>query len=161
LFHAQSDAEHKSRFLAEAEAVARLQHPGIVQVYEIAEHDGRPFFALEYVGGGSLEERLAGKPLRGRPAAHLVEALANAMPSAHQSGIVHRDLKPANILIAESGLNIGDTQTDLPTAIKITDFGLAKQLDDASGRTHHGDVLGTPSYMAPEQAAGKNQEITP
>jgi WD40 repeat protein len=136
-----ADADELARFADEARAVARLQHPHVVQVYEIGEHDGRPFFSLEYVAGGSLARRLAGTPQPARDAAALVETLARAMHHAHRQGIVHRDLKPANVLLSADGMP------------KIADFGLAKRLEDA-GRTRAGAVLGTPSYMAPEQASG-------
>ncbi len=138
-----------ARFRGEAEAVARLQHPNIVQIYEVSEHDGLPFFSLEYVPGGSLADNLDGTPLPAGRAARLVEAVARAVHAAHGQGIVHRDLKPANVLLAEDGTP------------KITDFGLAKKLDDASGPTRSGAIMGTPSYMAPEQAAGKGKEIGP
>jgi hypothetical protein len=150
----------RARFRAEAEAVARLQHPNIVQIHELGEAEGRPFFALEYVAGGSLAERLAGQPLPPRDAARLVATLAEAMHLAHSRNLVHRDLKPGNIL-----LQIADSRSqseqdnsaicNLQSAIpKITDFGLVRQLDADSGQTFHGVVMGTPSYMAPEQAEG-------
>jgi WD40 repeat protein len=142
--------EHElARFRTEAEAVARLQHPHIVQIHEVGEAEGRPFFSLEYCPGGSLAAKLQGTPLPPREAARLVEALARAMDAAHQKGIIHRDLKPANVLLAEDGTP------------KITDFGLAKKLEDAAGQTGSGDVLGTPSYMAPEQAGGRAREVGP
>jgi serine/threonine-protein kinase len=141
--------DERDRFRAEAEAVARLQHPNIVQVYETGEHKGRPFFSLEYVAGGSLALRLAEKPLAPREAAALVQTLARAMHYAHEHGVVHRDLKPANVLLAADGTP------------KITDFGLAKRLDDDSTRTRTGVVMGTPSYMAPEQASGHSRGIGP
>jgi WD40 repeat protein len=132
-----------TRFVVEGEAIARLQHPNIVQIYEVGECGGLPFFSLEFCPGGSLDAKLAGTPLPPREAAQLVETLARAMQAAHDRGVVHRDLKPANVLLADGG------------APKITDFGLAKKLDDASGRTNTGAIMGTPSYMAPEQAEGK------
>jgi formylglycine-generating enzyme required for sulfatase activity/tRNA A-37 threonylcarbamoyl transferase component Bud32 len=131
-----------ARFRTEAEAIARLQHPNIVQIHEVGEHGGLPYLALEFCAGGSLEKKLATAPLLPREAAALVEKLAGAMHAAHQKGVIHRDLKPANVLLAEDG------------APKITDFGLAKKLDEA-GQTASGAVMGTPSYMAPEQAGGK------
>jgi tetratricopeptide (TPR) repeat protein len=158
------------RFRAEAEAVARLQHPNIIQIYEISEHDGRPYFSLEFADGGSLDKRLNGAPQSPRDAAQLVETLAHAMQAAHDRGIVHRDLKPANVLlqIAECRLQnektrevnsaIGNLQSALP---KITDFGLAKYLDADSSQTKSGVIMGTPSYMAPEQAEGKVHAIGP
>jgi WD40 repeat protein len=137
------------RFRREAEAVARLQHPHIVAVHEIGTHGGLPFFSLEFVAGGSLDKKLAHTPQPPREAAGLGETLARALHAAHHKGVVHRDLKPANVLLAEDGTP------------KVTDFGLAKQLDDDSGRTREGDVMGTPSYMAPEQASGDLRRIGP
>ena len=141
--------QERTRFRTEAEAVARLQHPNIVQIYEVSEQDGRPFFSLEFCPGGSLAGQLDGTPLPSSRAAELVEALARAMQAAHDKGVVHRDLKPANILLTEDGTP------------KITDFGLAKKLDDVTGQTQTGSILGTPSYMAPEQAGGRSKEIGP
>jgi serine/threonine-protein kinase len=142
-----------TRFRTEAEAVAQLQHPNIIQIYEIGEHDGRPFLCLEFVEGGTLSKKLArGLPMP-REAAQLVETLARAMHFAHERGIIHRDLKPSNILLTADGQP------------KISDFGLAKRtrLDSVSraGVTQTGDVLGTPSYMAPEQAGGMIRQIGP
>jgi hypothetical protein len=137
-----------TRFKTEAEAIARLQHPNIVQVYEVGAVGRLPYFSLEFCLGGSLAGRLRGTPLPPREAARLVEALARAMEAAHQKGIIHRDLKPANVLLAEDGTP------------KITDFGLAKKLDEA-GQTESGAIVGTPSYMAPEQAGGKSREVGP
>jgi serine/threonine-protein kinase len=127
------------RVLAEAEAVARLSHPNIVQVYEAGEAHGRPYFSMEFVQGGSLAGRLAGRQHAARASAILIEQLARAVHAAHERGIVHRDLKPANVLLTADGQP------------KITDFGLAKLLDGGEV-TPSGDVLGTPGYMAPEQA---------
>src|SRR3954447_9880619 len=141
--------EAAARFLAEAEAVAKLQHPNIVQIFHIDEHDGFPYFEMEYVGGGSLADRLDGTPRAPREAARLVEALAGAMAAAHRRGVVHRDLKPANILLSPDGVP------------KVADFGLAKLLNVESGLTRTDSVLGSPSYMAPEQAEGKNRGIGP
>jgi eukaryotic-like serine/threonine-protein kinase len=138
-----------ARFRVEAEAIARLQHPHIVQVHDIGEHDGQPYFSLEFCAGGSLEKKLRGKPLPPREAASIVELLARAIQVAHDHSILHRDLKPANVLLTEEGTP------------KITDFGLAKKLDElGQGRTRTGAIVGTPSYMAPEQAAAK-KEIGP
>ncbi len=128
-----------ARFQTEAEVIARLQHPNIVQVHEVGEHEGKPFFSLEFCGGGSLEKKLNGTPLPPKEAAALVETLAGAMQAAHEQHVIHRDLKPANVLLAEDGTP------------KITDFGLAKKLDEV-GQTQSGAIMGTPSYMAPEQA---------
>jgi WD40 repeat protein len=143
-----------ARFRREAEAIARLQHPGIVQVFEVGEHDGLPFFSLEFCGGGSLDRKLAGTPLPAREAAALVEALARAMQAAHEAGVVHRDLKPANVLLAGQPGEGTEANPLAGLVPKITDFGLAKRLD-AAGQTQTGAVMGTPSYIAPEQAEGK------
>jgi WD40 repeat protein/tRNA A-37 threonylcarbamoyl transferase component Bud32 len=137
------------RFRTEAEAVAQLQHPNIVQVYEVGEHNGQPFFSLEFVAGGTLAEKLDGTPLPPQDAARLVETLARAMRYAHQRHIVHRDLKPANVLLTEDGTP------------KIADFGLAKQLEGPSSNTQTGAIVGTPSYMAPEQATGGGKDVGP
>jgi serine/threonine-protein kinase len=146
----------QARFRAEAEAVARLQHPNIVQIHEVGEADGLPFFALEYVAGGSLAERLAGTPLPPRDAAGLVAALAEAMHLAHSRNLVHRDLKPGNVLLAgEPDTPAGQCQP------KVTDFGIARLLDADSGQTFDGMVMGTPSYMAPEQAEGRARAAGP
>jgi WD40 repeat protein/serine/threonine protein kinase len=162
-----------ARFHAEAEAVARLQHPHVVQIHEIGESQGVPFFSLEFVAGGSLAQYLAGTPQPSRDAAELVCKLACAIQAAHEHGIIHRDLKPANILlqIADCRLQIESPDKldpnqsailNLQSAIcKITDFGLAKRVDSDQGQTRSGAIVGTPSYMAPEQAAGKTKEIGP
>jgi WD40 repeat protein len=143
ILHAEhAGDDERRRFRAEAEAVASLQHPHIVQIHEVGEHAGLPYFSLEFCPGGSLEKELDGTPWEGKRAAVLIETLARAMHAAHQKGLVHRDLKPANVLLAEGGTP------------KITDFGLAKRLD-VQGPTQTGAVLGTPSYMAPEQAGGR------
>jgi WD40 repeat protein len=137
-----------ARFRTEAEAIARLQHPNIVQVFEVGEHNDLPYFSLEFCGGGSLERKLGGTPLSPREAAALVGTLARAMQAAHGQHVIHRDLKPANVLLAEDATP------------KITDFGLAKKLDEA-GRTASGAIVGTPSYMAPEQAGDKTAPVGP
>ncbi|HLN33510.1 MAG TPA: protein kinase [Gemmataceae bacterium] len=161
-----------ARFRAEAEAVARLQHPNIVQIYDVGDQDGRPYFSLEFVDGGSLAQALSGDPQPPRLAASLIQTLALAMHAAHQRGIVHRDLKPANILLqrqSQDGSMVTlETQACaifvLRSAFvipKITDFGLAKLLDVDVGQTDSGMILGTPSYMAPEQADARSGEIGP
>jgi hypothetical protein len=152
------EAELK-RFRVEAEAIARLQHPNIVQVYEVGEHEGKPFFSLEFCPGGSLDRKLNGTPIEPCEAAKLVRTLAEAMQAAHEASIIHRDLKPANVLLSSVGqaasLSTAAGQAgSLSYGPKITDFGLAKKLDQV-GQTQTGSIMGTPSYMAPEQAAGR------
>ena len=141
--------EHKARFRVEAEAVARLQHPNIVQVHEVGEHDGQAYLALEFVEGGSLAQRQAGTPLPPAGAARLVETLARAVHHAHQRNIIHRDLKPANVLLTADGIP------------KIADFGLAKQLEGEGVTASSGVIMGTPSYMSPEQARGVTRQVGP
>lgn len=148
------------RFRREAEAIARLRHENIVQVYQIDEHEGRPFFSMEFVGGGSLADRIQGKPQPARESAAMVEQLARAVHVAHEAGIVHRDLKPANVLLAACSSADSITKPQASIA-KITDFGLAKRLEEDQSRTKTGDILGTPNYMAPEQASGKISLIGP
>jgi tetratricopeptide (TPR) repeat protein len=166
--HAGSD--ELTRFRREAEAVARLQHPNIVQIYEVGEVEGRPFLALEYVAGGSLAQHLGGKPQPARPAAQLVATLARTMGVVHQEGLVHRDLKPANVLLAGADRRTSslaclaatqDKQGCLSYEPKITDFGLVKRLEGVTAATQSGAIVGTPQYMAPEQALGKAGDITP
>ncbi len=135
------------RFTGEARAVAQIKHPNIVGIHEIGEHEGLPYFTLEYVEGGTLGTVMKGQPLPPKEAARLTATLARAVAAAHAKGIIHRDLKPANILMTLDGQP------------KVTDFGLAKRLEDNSGQTHTGAVMGTPSYMPPEQAWGKTAEI--
>jgi tetratricopeptide (TPR) repeat protein/predicted Ser/Thr protein kinase len=136
------------RFRSEADVVARLRHPHIVQIYQVGEHHGRPYFVMEYLEGGSLAQKLASSPLAPRAAVKLLAALAEAMQYAHSQGVLHRDLKPSNILL---------TADEQP---RITDFGLAKQTAveaelPAEQRTESGAILGTPSYMPAEQAMGQ------
>ncbi|HVS40068.1 MAG TPA: tetratricopeptide repeat protein [Gemmataceae bacterium] len=137
---AYADADDLARFRREAEAVAALHHPHVVQIYEIGEQEGRPYFSLEFVEGGTLAQKTAGQPQPPTQAAELIETLARAVHFAHQQGIIHRDLKPANVLLTEDG------------APKIADFGLAKKLEADAHATRTGQIVGTPSYMAPEQA---------
>ena len=140
---AHADPERLARFRTEVQAVARLSHPNFVQIHEIGDWDGLPYFIMEYVDGGSLARKLSGGPLPVRQAAQIVETLARAMGVAHRHGIVHRDLKPANILLTLDGQP------------KITDFGLAKISGGHDPRqTSSGSIVGTPAYMAPEQAQG-------
>jgi serine/threonine-protein kinase len=138
-----------ARFQVECEAIARLQHDNIVRVYECGEHDGRPYFSMDYVEGGSLAQKLSRAPLPEREAATLVQTLARAVHFAHRHQIIHRDLKPANVLIGPEG------------AVKLTDFGLAKLMDAEEGQTQTDGVMGTASYMAPEQARGDSRQIGP
>jgi serine/threonine protein kinase len=142
-------SQERARFRTEGEAVARVQHPNVVQIHDIGEWRGRPYLVLEYVEGGSLAARLTAGPLPLAEAVPLVEALARTMHHVHQRGILHRDLNPANVLLAADGTP------------KITDFGLAKLLVGGVGLTQTGAVLGTPGYMAPEQADGRTREVGP
>ncbi len=157
-----------ARFEIEAQAIARLHHPNIVQLFEAGDQDGCPFFSLEYVEGGTLEQRLAGKPGGPREVAWVVQQLAEAMDYAHRWGVIHRDLKPANILMAfKSEVAAGeppaaeDERALTDFIPKVTDFGLAKRLESDSRQTKDGSIMGTPSYMAPEQAEGNVDEVGP
>ncbi len=145
----QARPEHFSRFRIEAEAVARLRHANIVQIHDIGETDGLPFFSLELLEGGSLDDRLAGTPQPLRQSADLIATLARAVGIAHAAGIIHRDLKPSNVLFSSDGVP------------KITDFGLAKRMESDSRQTETGAVMGSPSYMAPEQARGHTKDVGP
>ena len=181
-------AHDLARFRIEATAAAQLQHPNIVQVYEVGEEDGRPYLSLEWVDGGTLEQRLAGTPQPALDAAALVERLARAVQHAHERGVIHRDLKPSNILLVSGGVVSGgvvsggvvsgewsentthhstthQTSSQQP---KITDFGLARRWpigktehEARDGPTQTGAILGTPGYMAPEQAGGRSREVGP
>lgn len=146
---ANASPQSLARFRAEAEAVAQLAHPNIVQIYEIGEQDNCPFLALEYVSGGSLAQQLDGTPVSPRQAAEVLLPLADAVHHAHERGIVHRDLKPANVLLVADGTP------------KVTDFGLAKRVDGSDAHTQSGTILGSPIYMSPEQAAGALEKIGP
>jgi tetratricopeptide (TPR) repeat protein len=164
-----ADEAEIRRFRTEAEAVGRLQHQNIVQVYDVAEHQGYPYLALEYIGGGSLQKRIAGMPQPLQAAAQLVQVLAQAIDFAHRQGIIHRDLKPANVLLTSPhpGVSQDSTLSHAPLAEqaygtpKISDFGLAKKLEEDGGQTRSGTILGTPSYMAPEQASGRTGTVGP
>lgn len=163
-----------ARFRAEAEAVARLHHPNVVQIYDVGEVDGHSYFSMEYVAGGTLAHKLEAGPLAPASAAELVEVLARAVHHAHARGVVHRDLKPANILLGkdEGRRTKDEPQADSssgssfvlhPSSLtpKLTDFGLAKRLGADIGHTATGEVIGTPTYMAPEQALGETAVIGP
>jgi tetratricopeptide (TPR) repeat protein len=159
-----ADERDRARFRAEAQAVARLQHPNIVQIFEVGEHHGHAFFCLEFVAGGSLADQLRdGRPRPVVDSARLVETLARAMHFAHERGVIHRDLKPANVLLSTAGGFAfgasGPANANLPAGVvpKITDFGLAKTLDGDAGHTRTGLAVGTPGYMAPEQATAQKQ----
>jgi eukaryotic-like serine/threonine-protein kinase len=147
--------EEVKRFYVEAEAAARLDHPNIVPIFEIGQHDGQHYFSMAFVDGESLARRVAAGPLPPRAAAELVKKVADAVAYAHVEGVVHRDLKPANVLIDRDGQP------------RVTDFGLAKHMSSGAGDdgiaslTATGQVLGTPSYMPPEQAGGESKEIGP
>lgn len=139
----QADDAALARFQAEAEAVAKLDHENIVKIYDIGTVEGLPYFSLEFVEGRSLNEEWDAQPLPPERCVEIVSTLARAMDRAHRAGIVHRDLKPANVLVRNDG------------TLKVTDFGLVKRIEDDSGQTQVGTVMGTPSYMAPEQAWGR------
>ncbi len=143
------DVEGLARFRTESRLIAGLRHDHIVHIYDYGEEEGRPFYAMELLEGGSLAHRLARQPLPERDAARLVQTLARAVHYAHQNHIIHRDLKPANVLLGTAG------------EVKLSDFGLAKLLSGTEGQTHPNAILGTASYMAPEQAQGDNQGVGP
>jgi serine/threonine protein kinase len=142
-----ADPKRQELFRREAETVARLNHPHVVQIYDFGEHRGRFYFTMEFVEGGSLDRRLAGGTLPPREAAELAETLARALHAVHEQGVVHRDLKPANVLLTAAGTP------------KVADFGLAKWLNRDASLTPYGAIVGTASYMAPEQAAGQLEEV--
>ncbi|HUE14183.1 MAG TPA: protein kinase [Planctomycetaceae bacterium] len=141
--------EARQRFRAEAEAAANLQHPIIVAIHEVGEHEGQQYFSMDFVAGKNLADLVRGNPLSAERAAAYVKTIAEAVHFAHQRGILHRDLKPQNVLI------------DAEDRPRITDFGLAKRVDTDSGLTRTGDVLGSPSYMSPEQADSRPDEVGP
>ncbi len=144
-----ASSEDVKRFYTEAEAAANLEHPSIVPVYEIGQNNGQHFFSMGYVDGSSLAERVKEGPLPIKQAGLLAKKVAEAIGYAHSKGVVHRDLKPANILMDQLG------------EPRVTDFGLARNIQQESGITRAGTVMGTPSYMPPEQAAGKTDEVGP
>jgi WD40 repeat protein/serine/threonine protein kinase len=159
-------ADELARFRLEAQAIGRLQHPNIVQVHEVDDHQGTAYLSLEYVDGGTLSQKLGNKPQPPRSAAQLVMFLARAVHAAHQAGIVHRDLKPGNILLSTAAQEASSEVEGQAGSLsygtpKITDFGLAKQIGEGSHLSVTGAVLGTPSYMSPEQAEGRTHSIGP
>jgi tetratricopeptide (TPR) repeat protein len=169
---ARPGPELLARFHAEAAALARLEHPHIIRIYDVGEHEGLPYLVMEFLTGGSLQDRLGGAPQPARQAAQLTETLARAVHFAHERGIIHRDLKPANVLLSFSREPEASAAAPQAAALasgsrlnegvpKITDFGLAKLLDAGPGHTRAGDILGTPSYMAPEQARGRHDAVGP
>ncbi len=146
----RAPSEAVGRFDREAQAISLLNHPNIVQIYNVGEYRGQPYLVLELVEGGTLSQKMAGQPMPWRDAARLVEALARAIQHAHSHGIMHRDLKPGNILLTRDGTP------------KVSDFGLAKPLhEEGSLLTRSGAILGTPCYMSPEQAMGRGHEVGP
>ncbi len=175
-----------ARFRTEAAAIAKIRHTHIVQIYDVGEYEGQPYFAMEYCGGGSLAERLKPHPLAPRDAAVCVEQIARGVAAAHEEKIIHRDLKPANVLLLDPAPENADgaksttavnnkktkkgtssksqqgssSKTGLANVCKVTDFGLAKHLDSDDGRTRTGVIMGTPSYMPPEQAFGQTKKLT-
>ena len=139
---------HLKRFRRETEAAASLEHPGIVPIHEVGERDGHCYYSMKFVEGGQLDEVIKHAPMSIRQAAELIAKLARTVHYAHEHGILHRDIKPGNILLDAKGEPL------------LTDFGLARLVEAESTVTHTMDVLGTPSYMAPEQASGHNEQLT-
>jgi serine/threonine protein kinase len=144
---AHASAREMERFRREAELLTRLQHPNIVQIFSVGEHRKRPYLVMEYLSGGTLLARMTKKPPTVKQAVSDVLTLATAVGAAHRVGVVHRDLKPANVLLAQDG------------TLKITDFGLAKEVEETSEFTATGAIIGTPAYMAPEQAEGRMRQV--
>jgi eukaryotic-like serine/threonine-protein kinase len=150
--------EQLERFRAEAEAVARLRHPNIIQIYEVGEWRGQPYFSMEYVRDGNLEQRLSTGLIPPPEVAQILRSLAEAMHHAHSCGVVHRDLKPANVLLRRKPLGSSGEAGEESLEPLVSDFGLAKLLDE-EGPTRTDAVLGTPQYLAPEQAEGRSREV--
>jgi serine/threonine protein kinase len=142
--------ERMGRFRSEAQTAARLHHPNIVAIHEVGEQEGQPWFSMDYVEGQNLAQLVGNTPLQARRAATYVKAVAEAVQYAHSQGVLHRDLKPSNVLI--------DSATD---QARVTDFGLAKRVEDDPSLTITGQVLGSPSFIPPEQAAGRKEAIGP
>jgi len=149
------DQDNRRRFEGEARILAQIGGPHIVQVYHVGEENGRSYFSMEYIDGGNLDQHLKSGPLEPKEAARLIETLARAVECAHQAGILHRDLKPSNVLLAKGGQDTRIGQL----SPRLSDFGLAKQLEEAEGHTLSGAVLGTPGYMSPEQAEGLSKSV--
>jgi len=172
-----ADEDDVRRFHAEAEAAANLDHPGIVPIFEIGQHEGQHFFSMGFVEGESLAAKVSDGPLNAAEAARLVKAVAEAVQYAHDKGVIHRDLKPGNVLLkASAGSRVESPEKEKSSAVShpsgsrlstldsrpmVTDFGLAKRVEGGSDLTATGQVLGTPSYMPPEQATGKLDQIGP
>ncbi len=146
-FAFSTDGERR-RFHTEARAVAQLDHPNIVPIYEVGEYEGQPFFSMELLQGGTLSARLRQGPMEAREAVVMMEKLARAIHHAHERGVLHRDLKPDNVLVDADGEPY------------LSDFGLAKLLDSSTGMTRTHALIGTPQYMSPEQASGRSADIT-
>ena len=144
---AHASPKSRERFLREAEAVASLRHPNIVQVHDMGDQGGLPYFTMEFVEGGNLAQRSGGHAPAPRRSSALVATLAEAVHAAHRGGIVHRDLKPSNVLLTADGTP------------KISDFGLARRMEGEAGLTWTGTAIGTPSYMAPEQAEAEHLSL--
>ncbi len=151
----------QERFKAEVDAIGRMQHPNLIQVFDVGEYDGRVYYSMEYLAGGNLEDRIGNAPLPPRKAAEIVKILADAIEAVHEHGVIHRDLKPANILLTAADATNEKTGVKGFGIPKISDFGLAKRTDIPSGPTLTEHILGTPTYMAPEQAAGHSRQVGP
>jgi len=158
---AQASDSARARFRSEMVVVAALNHPNIVRILDVGEQNGVPWFAIEYMDGGSLATSLNGTAMPARYAAELIRTLAVAVQSAHELNLVHRDLKPANVLLTSIKSGGSETVVHLLGTPKIADFGLAKRSDVSTGLTRAGAIMGTPSYMSPEQAEGSSKDVGP